>query len=108
MDRRMLNDLMKQAQGLQAKMAQAQQAAAQKTVEATAGGGMVTVRMNGRQEMASLALDPEVVAAGDITMLQDLILAAVNEAVRKSQQMVADEMKGAGLQIPGLPLFGSP
>jgi len=106
MDRQMLNDLMKQAQGLQAKMVQAQQAAAQKTVEATAGGGMVTVRMNGKQEMVGLVLDPEVVAAGDNAMLQDLILAAVNEAIRKSRQMVADEMKGIGLQIPGLSLFG--
>jgi len=99
-----LGDMMKQAQKLQAKMMEAQEALAAKTLEATAGGGMVTVVINGRQEILSIKVDPEVVDRQQIEMLQDLIIAAVNEGIRRSQAMVADEMKKitGGLSIPGL------
>jgi DNA-binding YbaB/EbfC family protein len=99
-----LGDLMKQAQRLQSKMMALQEELAGKTVEATAGGGMVTVVVNGKQEFVSLTIDPEVVDRQEVEMLQDLIIAAVNEGVRKSQQMGADEMKKltGGMAIPGL------
>ena len=99
-----LGDMMKQAQKLQAKMMQAQEALAAKTLEGTAGGGMVTVVINGRQEILSIKVDPEVVDREQIEMLQDLIIAAVNEGVRRSQQMWAEEIKKitGGLAIPGL------
>ncbi|MBI1824141.1 MAG: YbaB/EbfC family nucleoid-associated protein, partial [Nitrospirae bacterium] len=75
-----------------------------KTVEASSGGNMVTVRMNGKQTLLSVTIDPEIVKSGDLEMLQDLIIAAVNEGVRKSQELMAEEMKGltGGMQIPGL------
>jgi DNA-binding YbaB/EbfC family protein len=75
-----------------------------KTVEASSGGGMVNIVMNGKQEILSVRIDPEVVNREDIEMLQDLIAAAVNEAVRKSQEMMTEEMKKitGGLSIPGL------
>ncbi len=99
-----MNDMMKQAQALQEKLARMQQEVAKKTVEATAGGGMVTVVANGKQEIVSIRLDPEVVNPHEIEMLQDLVLAAVNEAQRKAQALLAEEMKGVtgGLGIPGL------
>jgi DNA-binding YbaB/EbfC family protein len=99
-----LGDLMKQAQRLQARMIELQGELAGKTVEATAGGGMVTVVINGKQELVSMTIDPEVVDRQEIEMLQDLITAAVNEGIRKSQQMCADEMKQltGGMAIPGL------
>ncbi|SRR3990172_4498183 len=99
-----LNDLMKQAQLLQERLSKLQEEAAKKTVEATAGGGMVTVVANGKQEIISIKIDPEVVNPKDVEMLQDLILAAVNEARRKAQELLAEEMKGltGGFQIPGL------
>lgn len=77
---------------------------AQKTIEASSGGGMVSVLMNGKQQILSIRIDPEVVNREDIEMLQDLIMAAVNEAIRRSQEMVAEEMKKitGGLSIPGL------
>jgi nucleoid-associated protein EbfC len=97
-------DMMKQAQVLQEKLARLQEEAGKKTVEATAGGGMVTVVANGKQEILSIKIDPEVVNTNEIEMLQDLILAAVNEARRKAQELVADQMKSmtGGIQIPGL------
>jgi nucleoid-associated protein EbfC len=97
-------DMMKQAQVLQEKLARLQEEVGKKTVEATAGGGMVTVVANGKQEILSIKIDPEVVNTNEIEMLQDLILAAVNEARRKAQELVADQMKSmtGGLQIPGL------
>ena len=99
-----LMDLMKQAQRLQAKIAELQEEMASKTVEASSGGGMVTVVMNGRQEIVSLKIDPEVVNPDDLEMLQDLIIAAVNEGIKKSQQLWAEEIKKltGGLPIPGL------
>jgi len=103
-DKRMLGDLMRQAQALQGKMAKVQEEAVRKTVEASAGGGMVIVKMNGKQELLSMTIEAEVVKPSEVEMLQDLIVAAVNEGLRKSREMIADEMKGltGGLQIPGL------
>jgi DNA-binding YbaB/EbfC family protein len=77
---------------------------AAKTVEGSSGGGMVNIVMNGKQEILSVRIDPEVVNREDIEMLQDLIVAAVNEAIRKSQEMMQEEMKKitGGLNIPGL------
>jgi DNA-binding YbaB/EbfC family protein len=97
-------DFMKQAQALQEKLAKIQEEAGQKTVEATTGGGMVTVVANGRQEILSIKIDPEVVNPRDVEMLQDLILSAVNEAKRQAAELMASEMKGltGGMQIPGL------
>jgi nucleoid-associated protein EbfC len=97
-------DMMRQAQALQEKLARLQEEAGKKTVEATAGGGMVTVVANGKQEILSIKIDPEVVNPAEIEMLQDLILAAVNEARRKSQELMAEQMKAltGGIQIPGL------
>jgi nucleoid-associated protein EbfC len=97
-------DMIRQAQVLQEKMAKIQEEAAKKTVEATAGGGMVTVVANGKQEIISIKIDPEVVNPNDVDMLQDLILAAVNEARRRAQELMTDQMKAitGGLQIPGL------
>lgn len=100
----MLGDIMKQAQALQERMAKLQEEAAKKTVEASSGGGMVTVKVSGRQQLLSVAIDPEIIKSGDVEMLQDLIMAAVNEGLRKSQELMAEEMKGmtGGLNIPGL------
>ena len=99
-----INQLMKQAKKMQAKMAELQAELEQKTVESSAGGGMVKVIANGKQEILSITIDPEVVNAEDIEMLQDLILAAVNDALRKAEEMVAEEMNKltGGLKIPGL------
>lgn len=99
-----LGSIMKQAQKMQAQIAKIQEELAQKTVEASAGGGMVIVVANGKQEIISIKIEPEVVDAQDIEMLQDLVVAAVNEALRKSQEMVSEEMRKVtgGLQIPGL------
>ncbi|MEW6299848.1 MAG: YbaB/EbfC family nucleoid-associated protein [Thermodesulfobacteriota bacterium] len=97
-------NLMKQAQQLQEKLVRAQEEAASKTVEASAGGNMVTAVVNGRLEVVSLRIDPTVLEGGDIDMLQDLVVAAVNEGIRKAQQMMAEVMGKAagGLKIPGL------
>jgi hypothetical protein len=86
------------------KISQLQEEMANKTVEASAGGGMVTLVMNGKQQVLSIRIDPEVVNREDVDMLQDLISAAVNEAIRKSQEMMTEEMKKitGGLSIPGL------
>ena len=99
-----LGDLMKQAQKLQSKMMELQEELVGKTVEATAGGGMVAVVVNGKQELVSLKLDPEVVNRDEIEMLQDLIIAAANEGIRKAQQIWAEEMRKltGGMVIPGL------
>ena len=99
-----LGSIMKQAQKMQAQIAKIQEELAQKTVEASAGGGMVSVVANGKQEIVSIKIEPEVVDPKDLEMLQDLVVAAVNEALRKAQEMVAEEMRKVtgGLQIPGL------
>jgi len=97
-------NILKQAQQMHAKITQLQEEMAGKTVETSAGGGMVNIVMNAKQQILSLRIDPEVVNREDIEMLQDLIAAAVNEAIRKSQEMMSEEMKKitGGLSIPGL------
>ncbi len=99
-----LQDLLKQAQKMQKKMMESQEALAQQTVEASAGGGMVNVVMNGNQELISLKIEKEVVDPEDVEMLEDLIIAAVEEARQKVKEMVESEMSGltGGLKIPGL------
>ncbi|WP_028322154.1 YbaB/EbfC family nucleoid-associated protein [Desulfatiglans anilini] len=100
-----MGQLMKQAQQFQAKMAKMQEELGDKTVEASAGGGMVTVTANGRQELVSVRIDREVVDPDDIEMLQDLVLAAVNDALTQAKNMVNEEMGKLtkGLNMPGLP-----
>ena len=99
-----LGNILKQAQQMHAKISQLQEEMAGKTVETSSGGGMVNIVMNGKQEVLSVRIDPEVINKEDVEMLQDLIAAAVNEAIRKSQEMMAEEMKKitGGLSIPGL------
>jgi DNA-binding YbaB/EbfC family protein len=99
-----MGKMMKQAQQLQTKMMKMQEELAEKTVEASAGGGMVKVVASGRQQVVSLVIEKEVVDPDDIEMLQDLIIAAVNDALAKSQEMVSGEMSKltGGLNIPGL------
>lgn len=99
-----MGKVMKQAQKLQAQMAKLQDEMAEKTVATTSGGGMVKVVANGRQQVVSIQIEKEVVDPDDVEMLQDLILAAVNDALLKSQEMVSQEMSKltGGLNIPGL------
>lgn len=99
-----LGNIMKQAQQMQAKMARVQQELEQKEIEATAGGGMVTAKVNGKQELLSLQIEKDVVDPEDVEMLQDLVMAAVNEAIKQSQQMIQEEMGKVtgGMNIPGL------
>lgn len=100
-----MGNLMKQAQQFQAKMAQLQEELGEKTVEASAGGGMVSVVANGRQEIISINMETEVIDPEDPEMLQDLILAAVNDALSKAKNMVNDEMGKLtqGLNLPNVP-----
>jgi DNA-binding YbaB/EbfC family protein len=97
-------NIMKQAKKIQEKMAQMQAELELKTVEASAGGGMVTVVVNGKFEIMSLKIDKEVVNPEDVEMLQDLIIAVVNEGVRKAQEMTSTEMSKitGGFNLPGL------
>jgi DNA-binding YbaB/EbfC family protein len=97
-------NIIKQAQQMQQKMLRLQEELAAKTVEATSGGGMITAVVNGKHELVSLKIEKEVVNPEDIEMLQDLIVAAVNEGVRKAQEMATAEMSKitGGLNIPGL------
>ncbi len=99
-----MGNMMKQAQQLQAKMMKLQEELAEKTVESSSGGGMVKVTANGRQQILSIQLEKEVVDPDDVEMLQDLVLAAVNDALAKAQEMVSSEMSKltGGLNIPGL------
>jgi nucleoid-associated protein EbfC len=99
-----LGNIMQQAKKIQERLANVQEEMAEKTIEGSAGGGMVTVVANGRQEVMSIKIEPEVVNADDVEMLQDLVQAAVNDALRKSQEMVQQEMAKitGGLKIPGM------
>lgn len=99
-------NMMKEAQRLQQKMAALQEEIGKKKVDATAGGGMVTVEANGKQELLSIKIDPEVINREDAQMLEDLVLAACNEALRKSRELVQQELSKltGGLKIPGLGL----
>lgn len=104
MSKKMFGDMMKQAMQMQERLKKVQEEVGAKTVEASAGGGVVTVVANGKQEVVSIKIDPSVINSNDAEMLQDLILAAVNEALRKSKDMMSEEMKQLtmGINIPGL------
>ena len=99
-----MGNMMKQAQKLQSQMMNLQEELADKTVESSSGGGMVTVVANGRQQVVSIQIENEVVDPDDVDMLQDLVLAAVNDALAKAQEMVSSEMGKltGGMNIPGL------
>ena len=100
-----MGNLMKQAQKFQSQMAKLQEELGDKTIEASAGGGMVTVVVNGRQELLSINIDPEVIDPDDVEMLRDLILAAVNDGLTRAKDMVNEEMGKLtkGLNIPNIP-----
>lgn len=100
-----MGKMLKQMEKLRAEMARAQEELAQARVEATAGGGAVTVVANGHGELQSLTIAPAAVDPSDVGLLQDLVIAAVNEAQRKARAVAEERMKSAtgGLQIPGLP-----
>jgi DNA-binding YbaB/EbfC family protein len=102
MSKNLLNNLMKQAQQMQEQVKKLQAEAGNKTVEASSGGGMVTVVVNGRQEVLSIKIDRSAVDPNDIDMLQDLVAAAVNEALRKSQEIMKSEKR------PGIRMGRSP
>lgn len=99
-----MSKMMKQAQKIQKQMKKLQEELENKEVEATAGGGMVKVVATGKQEIKSIEIKPEVVDPDDVEMIQDMIMAAVNEALRKSQEMVQQEMSKitGGLNLSGL------
>ncbi len=99
-----MNNILKQAQAMQEQMAKIQEQAASKTAAGTAGGGIVTVTANGAMQIVGVTIDPEVVKSGDVEMLQDLVVAATNEALRKAKELMEGEMKAVtgGMKIPGL------
>ena len=99
-----MNDLLRQAQVMQNKVLKLQQEMAEKTVETSAGGGMVKVVMNGRQELRAIAIDPRALEGGDVEMLQDLVLTAVNEAVRIGRATMDREVSAitGGIKLPGI------
>jgi DNA-binding YbaB/EbfC family protein len=99
-----MGNIMRQAQAMQDQLAKVQEQAATKVAEGSAGGGMVTVRANGAMEIVSVTINPEVVKGGDGEMLQDLVVAAANDALRKAKDLMAGEMKAVtgGMKIPGL------
>ena len=101
-----LGGLFKQAQELQGRLAAAQQAIGERSVEGSAGGGMVTVRVSGKLELQAVQIDPTLLESPDREMLQDLVVAAVNDGIRRAQALVAEEMGkltgGLGLKLPGL------
>jgi len=99
-----MGNMMKQAQKLQSQMMKLQEELADRTVESSSGGGMVTVVANGRQQIVSIQIENEVVDPDDVEMLQDLVLAAANDALAKAQEMVSSEMGKltGGMNIPGL------
>lgn len=101
----MLNkNIMRQAQELQARLAKVQEELGRETVEASSGGGMVTVVADGRQAIRSIKIKPQAVDPQDISLLEDLVLAAVSEALKKSQELAANRMGAltGGLKIPGM------
>jgi DNA-binding YbaB/EbfC family protein len=97
-------EMMKQARDLQKKMKKIQKKVEAAEITATAGGGMVTVVVNGSLEVKTIQLEDNIVADGDVRMIEDLVLSAVNAAIKKAQDMMADEMKEAtgGMNIPGM------
>jgi DNA-binding YbaB/EbfC family protein len=102
-----LGGILQQAQQLQERLANVQQELATRTVEASAGGGMVTAVVNGKLELIQIRIEPSLIDSHDVEMLQDLIVAAVNEGIRSAQRLVADEMGkvtgGLGIKLPGMP-----
>jgi len=101
-----MGNLMKQAQQMQQKMLKLQEEIAKRTLDASVGGGMVTVTVNGKSEVLRIKIEPQVVDPDDVEMLEDLIVVGVNEALRKAQEMMSEEMSKltGGLKIPGLSL----
>ena len=99
-----MQQIMRQAQKMQKKMEEAQAEAAAQVVEASAGGGMVSVKVNGKQERLEVVIEKDVVNPDDVEMLQDLIVAAVNEGMKKAQLLMQDKLQGitGGLNIPGM------
>ena len=99
-----MQDMLRQAQLMQKKMASVQEELKTREVEATSGGGMVTVRARGSQEIVSITIDKSVVEAGDVEMLQDLVLAAVTDALKKAKTMMEEEMSKVtgGFKVPGM------
>jgi DNA-binding YbaB/EbfC family protein len=99
-----MGNIFKQAQEIQARLAQVQEDLARKSVEASAGGGMVRVTVNGQMVFSSVKIDPAVVNPQEVEMLEDLVLAAVNEGARRAREMMSEEMSKVtgGLKIPGL------
>jgi len=97
-----MNEILKQIQNIQLKTKEIQEQLARKSVEAQAGGGMVTVTVNGKQEIQKIKIDPICVDTRDIPMLEDLILAAVNQGIKKSRELVSEELKKltGGLNLP--------
>ena len=104
-----IGGLFRQAQQLQEKLASVQQEIGARTVEASAGGGMVTAVINGKLELVEIRIEPSLLESPDVEMLQDLIVAAVNEGIRAAQKLMADEMGkvagglGLGIKLPGMP-----
>jgi len=103
-----LNQMMRQVQQMQAEMAKAQQELASEVVEASAGGGMVTVKVTGGLEVQEIRIDPEAIDPEDPDMLQDMVLAAVNEALRSAQELAASRMGAAAGGLGGLGGLGLP
>ena len=99
-----MQQIMRQAQKMQKKMEEAQAEAAAQVVEASAGGSMVSVKVNGKQELLEVVIEKDVVNPDDVEMLQDLIVAAVNEGMKKAQLLMQDKLQGitGGLNIPGM------
>ena len=99
-----MNNMIKQAQKMQQDMLRAQEELAEKTVEASVGGGSVTAEANGKKELLRITIKPEAVDPEDVEMLEDLVLAAVNEALRKAEEMASSEMSkiAGGMNLPGL------
>ncbi len=100
----MMKQMQKQAVKMQKRAEEIQEDLKERVVEASSGGGMVTVHVNGKQELLSIKIDPEVVDPNDVQMLEDLVLAAVSQAMKKSQEMYQEEMSKltGGLNVPGL------
>ena len=99
-----IGNIMKQAQQMQKRMAQLQQELEERRIEAAAGGGMVKAVVSGKQQLISLTIDPKAVDPDDVEMLQDLVVAAVSEALKQSQQLAQEEMAKitGGMNLPGL------
>ena len=101
---RNMNDILRQAQGMQSKLTKLQQEMAERSYEAASGGGMVKAEVSGKQELRRLTIDPKALEGGDVEMLQDLILAAVNEAGRIARETMEREMNNisGGIKLPGI------